>query len=153
MILKRLQDQLRMRFPPKAMSKAETQEALTVWQEAGVVAWQSLREEMIRDAESAGPAPMPRKDPDQGKMFLRVITELRNDPDPVGEIWEALSDWLQPSLDLTPIEKRLRYRQSLLAAGTLLDARERAAHALRLEAQSLGLPSVEPDWIEDWFPN
>ncbi len=144
-------DALRTRLPPNPLNRGDSSEALQVWQEAGVVAWKSLRDEMIRDAESAGQAPMPRTDTSQGELFLRVIRELRSDPDPVGEIWEALSDWLRPAIDLSPIEKRLRYRQSLLAAGTLLDARERAVYALRMEAHALGLEPVDEEWIDDWF--
>lgn len=151
LLAKRLMDALRTRLPRSPMNRAEAEEALQVWQQAGVFAWKSLRDQMIRDAETAGQAPMPRTDPSQGKLFLRVIRELQSDPDPIGEIWEALSDWLEPAQDLSPIEKRLRYRQSLLAAGRLLDARERAVYALRMEAQALRLEPTDSDWIDDWF--
>ena len=123
-------------------------EAIKVWQSAGLMALTSLEDEVRAQAEATGIFLMPDADPKQGKRFLQVIKAVGVERDPVAQIQQILSEALLPNSSLTPLQKRMRYRQSLITAGALLQSQDRARQCLEDEAKALDLPPLDMSWTD-----
>lgn len=125
------------------MRKAE---ALKTWQAAGLLAWNTLEPQIKAEMEATGQIPMADADPVLGR---EVVREIRRAPNPVAHIHDILIATTKDDLNLTPTQKRLRFRQNLIAAG-LISGNHRSLHEYVVtEAEDLNLEPLDMKWVRD----
>ena len=137
--------------------------AIRTWQAAGVTAWESLKAEVKAEAESSERLIVPDADAEMGKQVVRFMRSDRYG-EPVQHVWvEMMNDpkyarlgppisGLRHSDALSPTQKRLVWRQTIIAAGLIAgtyDEMHAMHETLLREAEDLNLSPLDMSWTKE----
>lgn len=139
-----------------AFGQKKREQAGQLWVRAGIEALKMSENDLVRTADETGLLPVPDSDPEKGWYMYKLLAgaSQQRDRDPsvranhaMGRAMAHLTDAINEDQSMNPTEKRLLYRQGIIASADIYAAlcRGGSIEAAILEAKDL--LSAEEDWL------
>ena len=133
-------------FGRKRKMALTPEQGATAWQLGGLWAYQSLEDEIKGDAARTGEFALPPTDAEEGRVFFEEVAALPDDP--VRRVAFYVAETLRGTDTLDDLNKRLTFRQSVIAARLLSGDDEAMRWCLCSESSFLELEPIPMDWID-----